>query len=218
MENIEKKLAECGAFLKGHFVLTSREHSGKYIEKVNLYKADPRILNDLCSDIAREVGIRFSAFSGNKIEIVVSPSPIGVVIAHKVAEYLGEIYQDMVIPLFMEKGGDGRQIFKRGFAEIVGGKKILVVDDNMTTGKTLREIVNEVTFLGGNVIALAVFCDRSGAEFVDLYGLPLFSLVGIKMEKWPEGKCPLCKNKVPIDLLIGKGAEFLAEHPEYPRK
>ncbi len=216
MEDTKERLAKY--ILKGHFVLTSRLHSSDYLEKADLYKSDPELLDEICWEIASELSTKFSAFSGNKINAVTAPAPFGAVIAHLVACYLGKFYQDKVMPLFTEKGKNGHQVFKRGFDQDLKGKNVLVLDDILTTGGTIRQLINEVTVAGGNVLAVAVLCLRGELQAEDLYGLPLISVIDIPMKTWPEEKCPLCKKEALINLSVGKGAEFLVQHPEYPRE
>ncbi len=216
-KSIEEIIRECGAIRKGHFVLAGLEHSDEYIEKAVLYQ-DPIIFDDLCFGLAQEAYSHFSSFTGTGIEVVVGPAPIGAVLAHRVAYHLGELSQEKVVPLFTEKDERGGQTFNRGFAKEAAGKNVLIVDDILTSGQTVRQIIRAVTLLNGRVIAVGVPCNRGGVKSADIDGYPLLVLGEIEMKTWPQGLCPLCQKNVPIDRGIGKWREFLESHPGYPSK
>lgn len=211
MDEIEKIFADCGVLLDGHFVLSSMRHSGKYLDKANLYK-HPAVFEDLSWRMANEVGLRFNSFSGNRIDVVVGPAPIGAVLAQRIAFHLGENCQSEVVSLFSEKDDEDNQVFRQGFEKNIAGKNVLIVDDILTTGDSVRKIVNEVTVLGGKVSAIAVICSRGGAEPEDLYGIPLAYLSRMEIKSWTAEKCPLCKKKIPVNAGIGKGKEFILSH------
>ena len=216
MESLESVLKRCKVVMDGHFVLSGdlRLHTGRYFEKANLYKADTSVLVDLCWDLARKL----RASIGEQIDLVVSPAPMGVVLAHRVAERLGEIYQNGARAVFTEKEGV-RQVLGRGFYEdVVASRGILVLDDVTTTGLTIRKIAEEIRRVGGRIVATETVCNRGNVTPDNIYGLPLISLLRIFLKTWREEDCPLCKKAVPVTASVGRGAEFLSEHPEYPSK
>lgn len=213
--NKESIFNECGAVLKGHFVLDStelavRKHSDTYLEKVYLYR-NPVIFEELCLQMAREV-----ASKANNIEAVVGPAPIGAVLAQRVAYHLGTMQHKMVIPFFTEKDKEGQHTFRRNFAKDLSGKNVLVVDDIITTGKTISELVKTILILKGRMAAAAVVCNRSEDVLDKFYIFPLISLLRIKLKVFKESDCLLCKNRVPINADVGRGREFLEAHPGYP--
>lgn len=210
MESIIQTLENRGAILKGHFVLSSKRHSGEYIEKANLYK-EPVFFDDCCWEIAHEIYPKF-----HSVDVVVGLAPIGAVIAQRVAFHLGELYYHQVVPLFAEKDKNDRHVFKRGFEKELRGKNVLVVDDILTTGGSIRQVIDLIINSGGNVVGTAVFCNRGDVQPDDLYHLPVIYLVKIKMDDWLPDKCPLCLKRVPINRDISEGAKFLKLHPDYP--
>lgn len=197
MQTIEEILKECGAVLDGHFLLTSGRHSKQYFEKAEIC-ADPVVTADFCWEMSQDIVSRLEASGENEIEVVVGLAPIGVVLSNRVAEYLQEIYQEKIISVFTEKDEQGRMIFKRGYAKKITGKKVLIVDDVLTTGGSVGQVKNEVEKLGGKVAAIAIICQRGKVRSEDLKGTPILSLFELQMEDWAPEECPLCKAKIPL--------------------
>lgn len=200
MRAIEETLQECGAILRGHFLLSSKipvRHSDQYIEKAEIC-ANPVVIANLCWKMANEVSSQFNTFGGNRIQIVVGLAPIGAVLASRVAEYLGDIYQEDVISVFTEKNKEGGMVFMRGYAQKITDKKALIVDDALTTGTSVGLVKKEIYQLGGEVIGVAVICQRGEVRSRDLTGTPILSLVELKMKDWPPGECPLCREGIPL--------------------
>ena len=210
--NKEGVFEKCGAVLKGHFVLAGMEHSDTYLEKVYLYR-NTAIFEELCLQMAREV-----ASKTNNVDAVVGPAPVGAVLAQRVACHLGAIQHRMVIPFFTEKDKNGQHAFRRNFAKDLPGKNVLAVDDVITTGKTITELIKTIILLKGQMAAVAVICNRSEDVLDKFYIFPVISLLRIKLKVFPENDCLLCSKRVPVDAGIGRGKEFLAAHPGYPSK
>jgi len=205
-DNKGEVFERCGAVLRGHFVLAGMEHSDTYLEKVYLYR-DTVIFEELCLQMAREVDSKI-----NNVDAVVGPAPIGAVLAQRVACYLSAIQQRVIVPFFTEKDKNGQHTFRRNFAKDLPGKKVLAVDDVITTGKTISELVKAIIFLKGQITGVAVICNRSEDVLDKFYMFPVISLLRIKLKVWQEGECLLCSKRVPIDASIGRGKEFLVAH------
>ena len=169
-----------GAVLEGHFLLTSGLHSGSYLEKF-LVLQWPQYTEQLCAMLAEH-------YRGRGVEVVAGPTTGGVILAYDVARHLG------VRGIFAERTEDGRA-FRRGFG-IRPGERVLVVDDVLTTGGSVREVVAEVRRLGGEVVGVGVLVDR-GREPVD-FGAPLFSLLQLSIPTYPPAQCPLCAAGVAL--------------------
>lgn len=103
-------------------------------------------------------------------------------------------------------------VFKRGFGKFLeGGKKVLIVEDILTTGGTAKKVVEAARKSGGEVIGVSALCNRGGVTKEAIGDVPeLFSLTNVQMDAFPEDECPLCKNEIPVNTEIGHGKEFLS--------
>ncbi|MFC1871454.1 orotate phosphoribosyltransferase [Chloroflexota bacterium] len=178
--NAEEILRKSGAVLNGHFLLTSGLHSPVYWEKFRVLQY-PDYTEQLCRLIADH-------FREQQIEVVAGPTTGGVIIAFEVAKQLG------VRGIFAEKEGDGRT-FRRGFT-ISPGERVLIVDDVLTTGSSVREMIDAVNKCGGNIIGIGVLVDRS--EPSPEFGSPLFSCHRAATRTYHPQDCPLCEANIPL--------------------
>ncbi len=168
------------ALLKGHFLLSSGLHSDVYFEKFQVLQY-PQYVEILCRKLA-------GLFEGEKIQLVVGPTTGGVIIAYEVAKNLGTRF-------IIAEPGDAGRIFKRGFS-IDPGERVLIVDDILTTGGSLREVIELVEKYRGDIEGIGVLLDRSGGEVKLAY--PLKPLATTKAAKYRPEECPLCKAGQPL--------------------
>ena len=215
MKNIEETFEECGAILKGHFVLNGWEHTDTYLAKKRIYMY-PKTIADLCWEISQQAHSVFNGLYKVGINAVVSPSYGGIVLAHLVASFLEDICYGSVISLFTEKDQGGNQVLVGDYREVVLGKKVLIVDDIFTSGKTVRQLIEEIGACGGCVFGVAGIWNRGNVQSKDIYGVPIISLHKQKIENWQEDQCPLWLKKTPINTNVGRRKEFLSLHPDYP--
>lgn len=102
-------------------------------------------------------------------------------------------------------------VVKRGYDKLIVGKNVLVVEDVLTTGGSVKKVIEATRSLGGNVVGLGVLCNRGGITPQDVSDpTKLFALVNVKLEAWDEAECPLCAKNIPINTNVGKGREYLA--------
>lgn len=190
---VEKTFEKCGAIRKGHFALTSERHSGEYLDKALVFPYT-RGIYDICGEMAKEV------YLGDiNVEAVAGPAYGGIIISHRVAYCLGNLSRGAVLPVFTEKDGRGRQILKRGYGKLIADKRVLIVDDILTTGGSLKQVIRAVEDWGGIVVAAAVICNRGGVAAKDIGGYPLYSLWDKEIESWKPENCPLCKANIPLE-------------------
>ncbi|MBI4216693.1 MAG: orotate phosphoribosyltransferase [Chloroflexi bacterium] len=171
---------EAGAFLEGHFLLTSGLHSPIYLEKFHVLQY-PHYTAQLCRMIARH-------FQKDGVQVVAGPTVGGILIAFEVARSLG------VRGIFAERDGDGRS-FRRGFS-LLPKERVLVVDDILTTGGSIREVIAEVKRWGGEVMGVGVLADRAKGK--SDFGVPLYSCFNIDINTYEPADCPQCKAGLPL--------------------
>ncbi|MBI2450607.1 MAG: orotate phosphoribosyltransferase [Candidatus Nealsonbacteria bacterium] len=194
---VEEKFEECGAILDGHFVLASERHSKTYLEKALVY-VNPEIVSELCYQMAINVGLS-SKVSVSNIECVVGPSLGGIILSQFTAYHLSSMFSKNVLSLFTEKDAAGKQVLKRGYQKLIAGKRVLIVDDILTTGESIKQVAQAVEQAGGIIVAVAVICNREDVTSAKL-GYPLFCLWRTNIESWPAKECPLCQRGIPITM------------------
>jgi len=171
---------QTGAILEGHFLLTSGRHSGTYLEKFRILEY-PEQTQQLCRLIAER-------FRDSRVQLVAGPTTGGIILSFELARQLG------VRGIFAEKVDGGRR-FLRGF-RIKPGERALVVDDILTTGGSIRDVLDALREAGGEPIGVAVLADRTagGTDF----GVPFFACTGLEIESFDPLQCPLCREGVPL--------------------
>lgn len=179
-QGVEKVFREAGAVLEGHFLLASGRHSPVYWEKFHILQ-NPKATQYLCRLIARH-------FGGHSIQVVAGPTLGGVILAFETARQLG------LRAVFAEREGEGRSL-RRGRG-LDSGERVLIVDDVLTTGGSLRETIAAVEAQRGVVAGIGVLVDRS-TEGLD-FGAPLFSCHRTPAVTYDAGECPLCRDSVPL--------------------
>lgn len=178
--DVRQLLVQHGAILDGHFLLTSGLHSGMYVEKFQVLQY-PKATEALCAGFAEK-------FKGEKVDVVIGPVTGGIILAHETAKHFG------TRAIFAERD-NGKMTIKRGF-EIKPGERVLVVEDIVTTGGSVMEVIEVVKALGGEIAGVAVLVDRSGGS-VD-FGAPMKALLTLEIKTYKPEECPLCQNGVPL--------------------
>ena len=172
---------DCGAYLQGHFLLTSGLHSPGYLQCA-LVCQRPKLCAQLCGDLAAQ-------FSGAKVDTVIGPALGGIVIAYELARALG------ARGIFTERDESGRMTLRRGFA-LRPGETVVAAEDVMTTGGSAGEIVQIAEQAGATVVGIAAFVDRGGAG--RFAGRKVAGVLKIELPTWPREDCPLCKQGLPL--------------------
>lgn len=174
-KRINEILEISGTVQTGHFLLTSGKHSNKYMQCAKIFQHP-----DLSSEISKALSEKFDGYD---IDIVIGPAIGGIILAYEVARHLE------VRALFAERE-NGVMTLRRGF-EIMPGSKVLVVEDVITTGGSVKEVINVVRSVGGEVVGVGCVIDRSGTK--GLFDVPYKSVTKVEIDAFEPEECPLCK-------------------------
>ena len=180
-EEVRALLVKTGAIMDGHFLLTSGLHSPHYVEKFNVLQ-HPAYTAQLCAAMAEK-------FKDANIETVVGPVTGGILLAHETGKSLG------TRAIFTERVG-GKMTFRRGFS-LREGERVLIVEDIVTTGGSIKEVIEVVKEAGAVPVAVSMLVDRSGgkANFGDV---PATALLTMEVETYAPENCPLCAQGIPM--------------------
>ena len=168
------------ALLDGHFVLTSGRHSASYFQCAKVLQ-HPEYLTAFSVMIADE-------FEEKAPDVVISPAIGGVVLGTEVGTQLG------CRTIFAERK-EGKMVIRRGF-HIKKGEKVLVVEDVITTGGSVKEVMNLVEDAGGNILGVGVLVDRSNGT-VTLHNNQ-YSIVKLDAASYGKDEVPDELDKIPI--------------------
>ena len=173
-----------GAYLQGHFRLTSGLHSPQYLQCALVLQHPAH-----AERLGRELAAALRKLVSGDIGLVVSPALGGVIVGHEVARALGTRF------LFTERDATGKMTLRRGFA-VTPGETAVVVEDVVTTGGSTRDGVETLLEAGATVAAAASIIDRSGGAAE--VGVPRVALATLAVETWPPEFCPLCAAGSPV--------------------
>jgi orotate phosphoribosyltransferase len=167
-------LARRGALLEGHFRLSSGRHSDRFVQKFRILE-DPALLEP----VARALAARFRTAAPT---IVVGAAVGGILLAYEVARQLG------TRAIFVEKE-DGVPTLRRGFA-LSAQDRVLIVEDVVTTGLSVREVIGVVRGSGAEIVGIGVIVLRGASDF----GLTTHALLELPLESYEERDCPQCRD------------------------
>lgn len=173
-----------GALKHGHFLYSSGRHGEIYLEKFDLLR-NPAATVDVCAG--------FAEWAKDKaIDVVVGPTTGGLILAFETARQLG------VRSAYAERasGGQPGMEIRRG-TTFAPGTRVLVVDDILTTGGSVRQTLDALKPFPVDVVAVGVMVDRS-AGATTFGEVPLVALSSQEFESWPADDCPLCAQGVPL--------------------
>lgn len=172
---IERILTDSGALLTGHFLLTSGKHSDKYMQCAKILQYP-----DYSEALARHLAEQLTDLNA---DVVAGPAMGGIIIAYELARHL------KCVNIFAERES-GKMVLRRGFDELVKGKRVIVAEDVITTGGSVAEVIEAVRENGGFVVGAAVLVDRSGGK-AD-FGVPLAAAYNARFDVFEPENCPLC--------------------------
>jgi orotate phosphoribosyltransferase len=175
---LESTLAQRGALLSGHFRLSSGRHSDRFVQKFRILE-DPALLEP----VARAIAERFRALQPT---VVVSAAVGGILLGYETARQLG------TRAIFVEKE-NGAAVMRRGFA-LAPSDCALVVEDVVTTGLSVRELMGVIAEYGARTIGVGAVVMRSEVDF----GVPTHALLELPLQSYAPEECPQCRNREPL--------------------
>jgi len=169
-------------------LLTSGLHSDRYIQCAQVLQY-PKYTEEICKGLADE-------FREDNIDIVIGPATGGIIMAYEMARQLG------AMAMFAEKEKEKR-VLRRGFY-VPKGAKVLVAEDVITTGGSVKEVIELIKEIGGIPAGVAVLVDRSNGK-ID-FGTKLRSALSLEVASYEETECPICKKgNIPLEKPGSRG-------------
>ncbi|HZJ56879.1 MAG TPA: orotate phosphoribosyltransferase [Clostridia bacterium] len=179
-EEILQIFKKTNALMEGHFQLTSGLHSDKYMQCAKVFQYP-----EFAEVLARQLAL---SFEEDGVEIVIGPALGGIILAYEVARSIG------VKNIFAERE-NGIMVLRRGF-ELPKNTRVLVVEDVVTTGGSVREVMELVASMGSMVVGVGSLVDRS--QGLADFGVKFRALLSMKVQSHAPDSCPLCLLGIPI--------------------
>ncbi|MDD5017144.1 MAG: orotate phosphoribosyltransferase [Eubacteriales bacterium] len=176
-EKILKIFKDTGVMLEGHFLLTSGRHSDRYMQCAKLFQNA-----QISGMFAKELADKFSG-----IDLVAGPAVGGIILAY-------EVSRQLAVPNIFAERENGEMTFRRGF-RVPKGARVLVVEDVVTTGGSVKEVIALVNKSGAEAVGVGSIVDRSNGK-VD-FGVPFEAVLCMEVVSYTPEECPLCKSGVP---------------------
>jgi len=180
---VMRVLEEAGAYLEGHFLLSSGRHAERYLQMALPFQ-DPAVgafLGRALAERVREAGLA--------AEWVVGPALGAIIPGYELARALTWRFA------FAERDADGRMALRRGF-QLAAGQRVLLCENVVTTGGSAREVIALLRGLGAQVVGVAAYGDRTGSDAA--FDVPFVPLVRLDFATWDPAECPLCRRGEPI--------------------
>jgi len=192
-------LKKHNAIVYGHFLYTSGKHGEVYINKDAIY-IKPKVISELCLKISKMI-------NDVDFEVVCAPTIGGVILSQWIAYHSSNLKNSEIFSVFSEEV-DGKRVLKRGYDKVVENKKVIVVDDILTTGSSIKKVIDTVRDCKGIVQGSACLVNRGNVS-ADTIGSPfLKNLLSIDFQSFDPEDCPLCKSQIPINRELGKGKKI----------
>jgi orotate phosphoribosyltransferase len=184
-DSVLKLFRATGAYLQGHFRLTSGLHSAEYLQSALVLQHPPA-----AERLGRLLAEELQPLMSEKPAVVVSPALGGLIIGHEVARALGCRF------IFTERDPETRKmVLRRGF-HVEPGEAAAVIEDVITTGGSTQDVIDTLGAAGATVLAAGSIIDRSGG--LANVGVPRVALVTLQVAAHYPAECPLCQQGIPV--------------------
>lgn len=194
---LRRELDARGALLRGHFRLSSGRHSDRFIQKFRILE-DPRIVESVAAEIVARC-------RSSEPTVVVSAAVGGIVLGYETARQLG------TKAIFVEKEEGGVPALRREFA-LTPESRVLVVEDVVTTGGSVREVIDVARSFGAQVVAVGVIICRGPADF----GVPTSVLLEYPVASYDPSSCPQCIAGEPLSEPGSRFIQHFLESHDHP--
>jgi orotate phosphoribosyltransferase len=189
-QEVIKILTDTDVLMEGHFLLTSGRHSDKYLQCAKIFQY-PKHASRIAAHLALQV-------SDDGIDLVIGPAIGGIILSYEMGRALG------VKTIFAERE-NGVMTLKRGF-EVPPRSRVLVVEDVVTTGGSVKEVIELLKEHQAEVSGVAAIVDRSGGK-VD-FGTKFVCAVRMDVVSYKPEECPLCASGI---ALVKPGSRVFAK-------
>lgn len=188
-DEIIAMMKEAEVLLEGHFLLTSGRHSDKYMQCAKIFQ-NAKYSEPLCAELVKQ-------YKDDNVELVIGPAIGAIQMSYEVGKQLG------VKNIFAERE-NGVMTLRRGFT-IEKGQRVLIVEDVVTTGGSVREVMELVKESGGEIVGIGSIVDRTGGK-ID-FGVPYRSAFSMDITSYEPEECPICKTGAPLVKPGSRGAK-----------
>ncbi len=194
MNNLLTFLNSKGVVRNGHFILTSGLHSDTYVDKSAI--TSPTTINWL----GGRIGEAFSSCEYKDMpEVIVSPATGAIVFGFAVASYFSERFTTLGTKFIHADKKESSFSLRKSGEKILTGKRVLIVEDIITTGISVKKLLEEIYQFDPIIIGIGCLINRGSVKASDLEVPKLISLLELKSNAWTEQDCPLCKEGIPFN-------------------
>lgn len=196
-------LKETGALIPdSHFVGVSGRHMDTYVNKDALLTHP---------DAACRVGEMFAELNKEvDIEAVIAPAMGAIILGQWTAYHLGKLKGKEILSVYTDKADGDEQVLKRGYDKAIAGKKVLAIEDVITTGGSVKKSAVKAAEAGAIVLQASVMMNKNPDEVTSgSLGIPLSSIATMVVPTYTEEECPLCASGVPVNTTVGHGKQFM---------
>jgi orotate phosphoribosyltransferase len=182
-KEIKKILEKTNVLLEGHFLLTSGKHSGKYMQCAKIFEY-PDQSEIICSQLVQKIKNSIKT----RIDVVIGPAIGAILLSYEIARQLG------IRSVFGERK-NGKMVLGRSFS-IKSNENVLIVEDVITTGGSVKEIIEILKKNQANILGIGMIIDRQNKK--NNFEIPFESVLKVKIKTFDKDECPFCKENIPL--------------------